>query len=233
MTFKEKLEEGMERLKIPLFETEVLNKLETFYIFFKQWNEKINLSALREEDEIIEGHFLDSFALNKYIEGEILDIGSGGGFPAIPLAIANPLKQFTLVESIGKKGHFLENAKKEIGINNMKIVNKRAEELADDLKNRFDCGTARAVASLSVTMEYVAPFLKTGGIFIGQKTADYHKELEKCRKCSEILGMNLKKVENLELPFKKPNRSIILFEKIGETPKKFPRKIGVPKKSPL
>ncbi|MFA6445997.1 MAG: 16S rRNA (guanine(527)-N(7))-methyltransferase RsmG [Candidatus Paceibacterota bacterium] len=201
-----------------------------------EWNEKINLTSITEEHDVILKHFADSLSLLPYIPTSaktLIDIGSGAGFPGLAVAIARPNLQVTLVESIGKKAVFLEQCAKDLRLKNVFVVEARAEELGQDKKFRekFDIATGRAVAFLPVLAEYTIPLLKIGGLFLAQKNDD-KIELEQAERSSAILGGKIQSVHHVPLPFETP-RVIIVIEKINITPKEFPRPIGTPKQEPL
>ena len=220
---------GIKKLKIGIME-----QLELFYSIFLDWNSRLNLSSLKGEDDTIEKHFLDSLLLGSHLTGKKgIDVGSGGGFPGLILAIANPENKFTLVESIGKKCKFLKFAKEKLKLTNVEVINGRAETLELSSNSNNDFATARAVASLAVTLEYVAPLLKIGGEYIAQKSSKFEEELELSKKSSNILGMEFKKIVKYILPSSGIERSLIIFEKSRETPNSYPRKVGMARKKPL
>lgn len=215
-------------------------KEEQFYKYMElllEWNEKINLTAITEPNDIILKHFIDSITINKYIEQSnyIMDIGTGAGFPGIPLKIMNQNKKITLVDSLNKRINFLNEVCKEISLENIQCIHARAEELANDLKYRenFETVVSRAVARLNVLIEYMLPFVKKGGLCICMKGPNIDGELEEAKNAIKVLGGKIKSVESFFLPDSDIERNVIIIEKVTETPKKYPRKAGLPSKQPI
>jgi len=215
-------------------------KEEQFYNYMKlllEWNEKINLTAIIEQNDIILKHFIDSITINKYIEqsNSIIDIGTGAGFPGIPLKIMNQNKKITLVDSLNKRINFLNEVCKEISLENIQCIHARAEELASDLEYRenYETVVSRAVARLNVLIEYMLPFVKKGGLCICMKGPNIDGELEEAKNAIKLLGGKIKSVESFFLPDSDIERNVIIIEKVAETPKKYPRKAGLPSKQPI
>lgn len=215
-------------------------KEEQFYNYMKlllEWNEKINLTAITEQNDIILKHFIDSITINKYIEqsNSIIDIGTGAGFPGIPLKIMNQNKKITLVDSLNKRINFLNEVCKEISLENIQCIHARAEELASDLEYRenYETVVSRAVARLNVLIEYMLPFVKKGGLCICMKGPNIDRELEEAKNAIKVLGGKIKSVESFFLPDSDIERNVIIIEKVAETPKKYPRKAGLPSKQPI
>ena len=215
-------------------------KEEQFYKYMElllEWNEKINLTAITEPNDIILKHFIDSITINKYIEqsNSIMDIGTGAGFPGIPLKIMNQNKKITLVDSLNKRINFLNEVCKEISLENIQCIHARAEELANDLKYRenFETVVSRAVARLNVLIEYMLPFVKKGGLCICMKGPNIDGKLEEAKNAIKVLGGKIKSVESFFLPDSDIERNVIIIEKVTETPKKYPRKAGLPSKQPI
>ena len=213
--------------------------IEKFFLYKKlllEWNEKINLTAITEETEILIKHFIDSLTIEKYISvgAKIIDVGTGAGFPGIPLKIVRPDIEVTLLDSLNKRINFLNEIIKECKLENITAIHGRAEEIANNPKYRekFDFSTARAVANIATLSELCTPFLKVGGYFICMK-ADATEEMKNAKNALEILGMKQEKIENIILPNIDAGRTIILYKKEKNTPKKYPRKPGTPAKEPL
>lgn len=200
------------------------------------WNEKINLTAITEPHEIIIKHFIDSITSLKYIpkNSKVLDIGTGAGFPGIPLKILDDNK-YVLVDSLNKRINFLNEVVKELSLENVELVHARAEEFARDKKRRekFNVVLARAVASLNVLLEYMLPMLEIGGICICMKGPQVEEELKNADKALNILGGKIEKVDTLILPETNIERNIIVIKKVKNTPNTYPRKAGTPNKNPL
>lgn len=201
-----------------------------------EWNEKINLTAITEPHEIIIKHFIDSITSLKYIpkNSKVLDIGTGAGFPGIPLKILDD-NEYVLVDSLNKRINFLNDVVKELSLKNIELVHARAEEFARDKKRRekFNVVLARAVASLNVLLEYMLPMLEVGGICICMKGPQVEEELKNADKALNILGGKIEKIDTLILPETNIERSIIVIKKVKNTPNTYPRKAGTPNKNPL
>ncbi|MCD5385245.1 16S rRNA (guanine(527)-N(7))-methyltransferase RsmG [Candidatus Gracilibacteria bacterium] len=227
------MKELFKKYKIEL-EKDELEKFEKFLDIFMKKNSQINLSAIRDKDGIIEKHFIDSIMLNIFIEleGKVADMGTGGGFPLIPLAIINPEVKFTGIDSVGKKLKAIDGFVEELGLNNITTLNGRAEEIGQNLQYReqFDYVTSRATAYFPTLLEYVIPLLKVGGIFCAYKLND-KEELKSAKKALSKLGAKILKVKNYTLA--KQERTIVLIEKISKTHIKYPRKIGIPLSNPI
>ena len=211
-----------------------------YFILLQEWNEKINLTAIVEEEEVYLKHFYDSITLAKYkkIEGKPLklcDVGSGAGFPSIPLKILFPEIEITIVDSLKKRINFLEILVKELGIENVHLYHDRAEDFGQKKKFRssFDLVTARAVARLSVLSEFCLPITKEQGVFAAMKGSQGEEELRDAEKAIKTLGGKLDRVENFELPLNAGERTIVLIDKVKKTPRKYPRQAGTPNKKPL
>lgn len=197
-------------------------------------NAQINLSAIRDADEIIEKHFIDSLMLAIFfdIEGKVADMGTGGGFPGIPLAITHPDANFTLIDSVGKKLKCIDTFTQKLELNNVKTLNGRAEDIGKDMDHResYDLVVSRATAYFPTLLEYVIPLLKVGGVFAAYKLDD-KEELKSAKKALSRLGAKIMKVKNYRLADQ--DRTIVFIEKISVTHKKYPRKVGIPLKEPI
>lgn len=231
-SFKEKLTD-----KCPELIEEMKQQFEDYMHLLLEWNEKINLTAITEEDEIILKHFIDSLTISKYIEKEktIVDVGTGAGFPGIPLRIARKDLKVTLVDSLNKRILFLNEVIQKLGLKEIETLHYRAEEFGQNKKYResFDVATSRAVANLSTLVEYLLPLVKVGGICVCMKGSEIKEELENSKKAIEILGGEIQEVEEFYLPGTDIKRSIVIVKKISSTPKKYPRKPGTPAKEPI
>lgn len=208
-------------------------KFEKYYELLIQYNKMFNLTAITEKDEVILKHFIDSAIGSNFINsGKLIDVGSGGGFPAIPLKIMSDNLEVTMLEATGKKCDFLNAVIKELDLKNIKVINGRAEDLAknNDYRENFDFCSARAVARLNTLLEYCLPFVKVGGTFISYK-GDATDEVSESQNALKILGGKVYKVESFDLEGAK--RSLILIKKEKETPNKYPRGNGKERKSPL
>ena len=201
-----------------------------------EWNEKINLTAITDEDEIILKHFVDSLTIVKYInDGDrLIDVGTGAGFPGIPLKIVKPNTEVILLDSLNKRLLFLEDIIKKNSLQNISCIHGRAENVSRETfyRESFDVATARAVANMSTLVELCLPFVKVGGIFVCMKGNNID-ELNDAKNAIKILGGEVEKVDNLFLPDSDIERNIIIIRKIKSTPKEYPRKAGTPAKTPL
>ncbi len=234
--FKQKLQEESNKIQIKIEEKES----RTFYDFMKILlveNEKVNLTAITEENEIIVKHFIDSLTINKYLinANKILDLGTGAGFPGIPLKIVNKDKEFVLVDSLNKRIEFLNKVKEKCELENLELIHSRAEDLAKNInyREKFDVVASRAVANLRTLAEYLLPFVKKEGICICMKGPNVDNELEEAKNSINILGGKIEKIEKIFLKENDMERNILIIRKIQNTPNKYPRKAGIPTKSPL
>ena len=233
--FYKKLKSYEEKINIEISEEES-NKLYMYMNLMLEWNKKINLTSITDEEDIIIKHFVDSLSINKYLSKNknVMDVGTGAGFPGIPLKIFNEDIEFILVDSLNKRINFLEEVKQALNINKLELVHSRIEDLAKDIKYRekIDIVVSRAVANLSVLSEYMLPFVKIGGFCICMKGPNIDDELENSKNAIKILGGKIEKVESLVLPGNL-ERNIIIIKKEKETPNSYPRKAGIPSKKPL
>ncbi|MCI0608359.1 MAG: 16S rRNA (guanine(527)-N(7))-methyltransferase RsmG [Anaerolineae bacterium] len=204
-----------------------------------EWNQKFNLTAIRDVESIRTKHFLDSFscvlAWKASPPTRLIDVGTGAGFPGIPLKILYPNLKLTLIESVGKKIRFCEHIVDLLGFENVNVIQARAEEIGQDLKHRekYDWAVARAVANLNVLSEYLLPLIKVGGNMLAQKGESGPAEAQSAEKAMKLLGGKLKQLIPVNLPGVADDRYLVLVEKVAATPPKFPRKSGIPAKQPL
>lgn len=233
--FKNILVEECKKINIKLTESE----LKDFYKYMKgilEWNDKINLTAITDENVFIVKHFVDSLTVNEFLEDNnyIIDIGTGAGFPGIPLKIINKDKKFVLVDSINKKLNVVKTISESLNLEELEIIHSRAEELANkkEYREKFDVAVTRAVSNFSTILEYMLPFIKVGGIAICMKGPNYETEVEEGEKAIEILGGKLKSIKTIKVD-SEMERNIIIIEKIKNTPQKFPRGQGKPLKEPI
>ena len=229
------LKELAKKINIDLTD-EMIDKFFLYKKLLLEWNEKINLTAITDEKEILIKHFIDSLTIEKYIpqNAKIIDVGTGAGFPGIPLKIVRPDIEVVLLDSLNKRINFLNEIIRECQLDKITTIHGRAEEIANKLEYRekFDISTARAVANISTLLELCTPFLKVGGSFVCMK-ADAVEEMKNAKNALEILGMKAEKIEHIILPNIDATRTIIMYKKEKNTPKKYPRKPGTPAKEPL
>ncbi|MDC0506135.1 16S rRNA (guanine(527)-N(7))-methyltransferase RsmG [Candidatus Gracilibacteria bacterium] len=227
------MKELFEKYSLEL-EKDELEKFEKFLEIFIEKNSGINLSAIREPDDIIEKHFIDSLLLNIFVEldGQVADLGTGGGFPLIPLAITNPETEFTGIDSVAKKMKVVNEFIDTLEIPNAHAIAARFEDAGQDDAYRasFDFVVSRATAFLPVLLEYSIPLLKVGGVLCAYKLDD-KEELKSSKKALSKLGAKIMKVKNYTIGDQK--RVIIFIEKIADTHKAYPRKNGIPSQSPI
>ncbi|MDW3895637.1 16S rRNA (guanine(527)-N(7))-methyltransferase RsmG [Staphylococcus saprophyticus] len=213
-------------------------QFQTYYQMLVEWNEKMNLTSITEEHEVYLKHFYDSIATSFYTdltkELTICDVGAGAGFPSIPLKIIFPNLKVTIVDSLNKRIHFLNQLAEALELDNVSFVHDRAETYGKgDYRASYDIVTARAVARLSVLSELCLPLVKKGGHFIALKSSKGEEELEEARFGIGVLGGKVLDTISYELPENAGERQMIIIDKRSQTPKKYPRKPGTPNKSPL
>ena len=234
--FKEELKKYLIELNIDLKEKQI-KQLYDYMNLLIEWNKKINLTAIIEPKEIILKHFVDSLTISKYIneKSTLIDIGTGAGFPGIPLKILRDDINITLVDSLNKRIKFLDEVIEKLNLDNIKTVHGRAEEIGrnTEYREKFDYATSRAVANISTLSEYLIPLIKNNGQCIYMKGTDLDEELEKGKKAISVLGGNIVNKEEFELPYSDIKRTIIIIEKVKNTPTKYPRKAGTPSKEPI
>lgn len=204
-----------------------------------EWNQKFNLTAIRDTESIRTKHFLDSFscvlAWKASPPHHLVDVGTGAGFPGIPLKILYPNLKLTLVESVGKKAMFCQHIVRVLGLEHVNVIQGRAEDLGQKLEHRekYDWAIARAVANLNVLSEYLLPLVKVGGMALAQKGESGPAEAQSAEKAMELLGGKLKQLIPVNLPTVAEDRYLVVLEKVAATPPKYPRKPGIPMKQPL
>ena len=197
-------------------------------------NKVMNLTAIREEKEILEKHFIDSLLLSElflHTDKKIIDIGTGAGFPGLVLAVVFPEKDFLLVDSVRKKVAFIDETAEILGLTNVKTSYERAEDLIKNSRSSFDVGLCRGVANLRIILEYMIPFLKTGGRFLPQKLNE--NEISESGNALKVLNSKILKIHKFRLPESDDERIIIEIQKLKETDSQYPRKTGIPAKKPL
>jgi 16S rRNA (guanine527-N7)-methyltransferase len=233
-----RLRDGARKLGLKL----TADQLEAFQIYYQElvaWNRRVNLTAITDYEEVQIKHFLDSLSCLLVLPaGETLsmvDIGTGAGFPGLPLKIARPGGRLTLLESVGKKVAFLRELVERLELEGVAVVNGRAEEVGHDPAHRaqYDVALARAVAELPVLVEYALPLCRVGGLFVAQKGARIEEEVEGALDALEILGGRLKGIEALCLPTMDEPRHLVIVEKVAPTPERYPRRPGIPVRRPL
>lgn len=232
------LTEGCRYFEISLNEQQT-GQFMKYYELLAEWNSFMNLTTITEKDEVMQKHFVDSLALVKAVDlnkcGRLMDVGTGAGFPGIPLKIAFPCVEVVLLDSLNKRVKFLNEVISQLGLTGITAVHGRAEDYAKDMlyREQFDLCVSRAVANLASLSEYCVPFTKTGGLFISYKSGEVDQELQEAKKAVYLMGGQQKEVVKFRLPDSDIDRSLVVIEKVNRTPKKYPRKSGLPTKEPL
>lgn len=238
ITGKDILQKGCEYLGIELSGQQV-DQFMSYYELLIERNKVMNLTAITELDEVMQKHFVDSLALVKATgsveKKRLIDIGTGAGFPGIPLKIAFPELEVVLLDSLNKRVKFLEYVIEALQLKGIKAIHGRAEDFArqKEYRESFDYCVSRAVANLSSLSEYCLPYVKTGGCFISYKSGNIEEELFQAKRAMFLLGGEKKDVVKFKLPGSDIERSLVVVGKINATSKKYPRKAGIPAKEPL
>ncbi len=235
-----KFKHGLEELNITLTDEQIEQFLQ-YYEMLVEKNKVMNLTGITEYEEVIQKHFLDSLSLIRVLpdiasqELTVIDLGTGAGFPGIPLKIAFPELEITLMDSLNKRILFLQEVIDALGLKKVSAVHGRAEEMASNAAHRqqYDLCVSRAVSNLAVLTEYCLPFVKKGGLFVSYKSADSDAEIQEGKKAISILGGKLTSVDKFQLPDSDLGRALVCIKKVKDTPKKYPRKAGTPAKLPL
>lgn len=236
--FQEQLNQEMEKLNILLTERQI-NQFYQYYEILIEWNQIMNLTAITEMRDVIRKHFVDSLTLIMAVpelknqRASLVDVGTGAGFPGVPLKIVFPDLQITLMDSLNKRIRFLNTVTEQLALKGIMTVHGRAEDLAHkkEYRESFDYCVSRAVANMATLSEYCIPFVKPGGIFIAYKSGKIEDELKTAEKAIRILGGKTESVVRFSL--EEGDRTLIEIKKAGKTDKKYPRKAGTPAKEPI
>lgn len=232
------LTEKVKELSIVLNDKQI-QQFEQYYNILVEWNKVMNLTAITEYEEVVEKHFLDSltivYAINMEKIETLIDVGTGAGFPGIPLKIAFPHLKVTLLDSLNKRIKFLNEVIDLLELNDIKAIHGRAEDYAKqaEYREQYDICVSRAVANLATLSEYCLPYVKMDGLFVPYKSGEIDEELKSSEKAVSILGGKVEEVVKFQLPGTDIGRSFVKIHKIKETKKKYPRKAGMPTKEPL
>lgn len=232
------LEKALRELHIA-YEPQMLAQFASYMDGVLDWNEKVNLTRITEHGEFIVKHFIDSViccGFEEFRQAEtVVDVGTGGGFPGVPLAILSPEKKYTLIDSLQKRLKIIDTLCAEAGIQNVTTLHGRAEDLAADPKywQQFDLCVSRAVANTAVLAEYCLPFIKVGGWLLAYKGPDAETEAKEAKKAIRVLGGDLTAIRSCGLAEYGLDHNILIIQKVKDTPRKYPRKAGTPSKEPL
>lgn len=238
MDNKQILKQGLDKLGLNS-DDKIVNDFSIYREILVDWNQKMNLTGIEDEKEVFIKHFLDSVSsvVNGYIKDgvSIIDVGTGAGFPGLPLRICLPNIELTLLDSLNKRINFLQEVSNNLGFDNIEFIHGRAEDFAkmEQYREQYDVATARAVAGLPVLMEFCVPFIKVGGYFVCLKGPNANLELEESKAAMEVLGVEFVEKIDIELPETDLKHNILVFKKVFNTPEKYPRKAGKPAKSPI
>ncbi|WP_442637072.1 16S rRNA (guanine(527)-N(7))-methyltransferase RsmG [Rossellomorea marisflavi] len=229
---------GLEEKGISL-SSEQLAQFEKYHELLVEWNEKINLTAITDKEEVYLKHFYDSISAAFYVDfnsiTSLCDVGAGAGFPSIPIKICFPHLHVSIVDSLNKRITFLNHLSDQLGLENTHFHHDRAETFGKNKDHReaYDMVTARAVARMSVLSELCLPLVKKGGYFVAMKAASVNDEMDKAKKAITTLGGKTEQVDSFLLPEENSERTIVQIKKVKDTPNKYPRKPGTPNKLPL
>ncbi len=210
-------------------------KFKTFYNMLVETNKQFNLTSITDEREVYTKHFLDSVYVEKYFTKNalVIDVGTGAGFPAIPLAICRPDLSIIAIDALNKRINFVNQVKEQLKLTNLTAFHARSEEIAQKQREKFDIATSRAVAELNSLIELLAPLVKVGGEIICYKGPQAEIEIERAKRAEHELGLKLKKVETYSLDDSAQNRTLVVYKKIAPTPKRFPRPANKAIKQPI
>ena len=238
--FRELMEDGLKKLEISLDDRQI-DQFYRYYSLLIEWNKVMNLTAITELDEVVTKHFIDSLSLVMAVddldkgERSLIDVGTGAGFPGIPLKIAFPNLKITLLDSLNKRVKYLNAVIEELGLEDIVTIHGRAEDCGRDAEHReqYDLCVSRAVANISTLSEYCLPFVKVGGYFVSYKSGKIEEELNNGKGAIKLLGGKTEHVESFSLPGSDAERAFVKIKKIEHVSKRYPRKAGLPSKEPL
>lgn len=232
------LRDSLDKLKIH-YNDEQIEQFRSYYELLTEWNKKINLTAITGYEDVVRKHFIDSIMISSLLDLNkdirIIDVGTGAGFPGIPIKILNPDCRIVLLDSLNKRVRFLETVVDELGLDNVECIHGRAEDVSREKKYRasFDLSVSRAVAKLSTLCEYCIPFLKKGGMFVSYKSDKADDEINGSENAVRTLGSEITSVKEIALPETDIVRKFVMITNIKQVSNIYPRKAGIPAKDPL
>lgn len=232
------LEKAFMELNIP-YDAAVIDRFKNYMDMILEWNEKVNLTAITDREEFLKKHYIDSVLCYGFPEMQraekLIDVGTGGGFPGVPLALLFPQKQFVLMDSLKKRLNIIDDLIEKLGITNVETLHGRAEDMGRSMEHRekYDICVSRAVANLSTLSEYCLPFIKVGGSFLAYKGTKAEEEINSAKSAIFLLGGNITREERVSLRGYDLEHNIIVINKTKNTSAKYPRKAGIPSKDPL
>lgn len=216
-----------------------IDQFNQFYDLIVEWNNVMNLTAITDYKDVVEKHFLDSLSIERILKLDdlktVMDVGTGAGFPGMPLKIIYPELKITLLDSLSKRVKFLNEVIRQLELKNIDAIHGRAEDIGknENYREKYDLCVSRAVANLATLSEYCMPFVRVGGVFVSYKSGDIDEEVLKSKKAISLFGGKIDEVVKFQLPGTDINRAFVKIKKIKGTPKKYPRKSGIPSKEPL
>lgn len=235
-SFKEEMKANLSALNLDLSGEQIRDFFDFMNLLLEK-NKVMNLTGITEPKGVILKHFIDSLTILKYINENysVIDVGTGAGFPGIPLKIAQKSLEITFLDSLNKRINFLNEVIENINLDKTKTIHGRAEDFGQnaEYREKYDVVVSRAVAPLNILLEYMLPFVKVGGKCICMKGSNCDEEIENAKKAIEILGGKIEKIEKFNLPNSDNNRTILVIKKLKKTDRQYPRKAGIPTKNPL
>lgn len=232
------LQDKLEMLSVEV-DRKKIDQFNQFYDLIVEWNNVMNLTAITDYKDVVEKHFLDSLSIERILKLDdikaVMDVGTGAGFPGMPLKIIYPELKITLLDSLNKRVKFLNEVIRQLELKNIDAIHGRAEDIGknENYREKYDLCVSRAVANLATLSEYCMPFVKVGGVFVSYKSGDIDEEVLKSKKAISLFGGKIEEVVKFQLPGTDINRAFVKIKKIKGTPKKYPRKSGIPSKEPL
>lgn len=232
------LQDKLEMLSVEV-DRKKIDQFNQFYDLIVEWNKVMNLTAITDYKDVVEKHFLDSLSIERILKLDdikaVMDVGTGAGFPGMPLKIIYPDLKITLLDSLNKRVRFLNEVIRQLELKNIDAIHGRAEDIGknENYREKYDLCVSRAVANLATLSEYCMPFVKVGGVFVSYKSGDIDEEVLKSKKAISLFGGKIDEVVKFQLPGTDINRAFVKIKKIKGTPKKYPRKSGIPSKEPL